>query len=113
MIAPVIDPTNGKACMLNLSEVTFIQLGENRRDLFFGTKGNSPRLVRSVQEMAAAVDGTDFMRVDQNMIVNLNRATYDYNEYKLLFEPAGIDNLTSCHVSRDNRAKVKKWFLTY
>jgi len=114
MQAPVIGKADDHALMLELADVTFIQLGENRRELLFATQSNTMRLVRSVQEMAAALDGTDFIRVNQNIIVNMNRVTrYDYNEYDLLFEPAGLEQQSSCQVSRDNRSKVRKWFATY
>lgn len=114
MQAPVIGLAKEPAFILDLSDVTFIQLGENRRELHFATYNNTLRLVRSIKEMAAALDGTDFLRVDQDIIVNMERVIrYDYGEYTLLFEPSGIDQQSSCRVSRDNRAKVRKWFATY
>ena len=114
MHVPVVDPLSGKAFLLDDSDVFFIRLGSNRRDIFFVTKDNALRLVRSIQEMSAALDGTGFLRVDKNIIVNLERAKYDYEGYKLRFDrPVGIYRVESCHVSRENRAKVRKWFVTY
>ena len=113
MQAPVVDLAKNNAFMLDFSDVTFIRLGGNRRDILFATYNNTLRLVRSIQELSASVDGTDFIRVNQDIIVNMKRATYDYDEHKLLFAPSGLLQLSSCQVSRDNRAKVRKWFVTY
>lgn len=114
MQVPVIDPLEGNAFLLDSSEIIFTRLGANRRDLLFGTESNTLRLVRSIQEMDKALSGTDFLRVDQDIIVNMDRAIkYNHNEYTLLFEPSGSEQISSCHVSRDNRKKVKKWFMTY
>lgn len=113
MQAPVVGSSKESAFMLDFSDVTFIQLGDNRRDLLLATRDYTWRLVRSIQEMAAAVDGTDFIRVNQDIIINMERAKYDYNEHQLLFEPSGSEQISSCLVSRDNRTKVKKWFTTY
>ena len=113
MQAPVVSYSKESAFMLDFSDVTFIQLGDNRRDILLATYDTTLRLVRSIQEMAAAVDGSDFIRVNQDIIVNMERARYDYDEHQLLFHPSGSDQISSCQVSRDNRAKVRKWFTTY
>lgn len=114
MHAPVVDLSSKSAFMLDLSEATFIHLGTNRRDLLFARQSSTLRLVRNIQEMAAALDGTDFLRADQDLIVNMEMAIgYNRKEYTLSFEPSGSEQISSCHVSRDNRAKVKKWFMTY
>lgn len=114
MQAPVIDTPTKSAFMLDFSEVTFIHLGANRRDLLFAIQSNTLRLVRNIQEMDKALDGTDFIRVNQDIIVNMKRAIkYNPEEYTLLFEPSGSEKISSCPVSRENRPKVKKWFMTY
>lgn len=114
MQAPVIDLSTDHALMLDLADVTFVRLGENRRDLLFATHNNTLRLVRSIQELTASLEGSEFLRVNQNIIVNMERAIrYDYKEYELIFETSGADHTESCPVSRDNRAKVRKWFMEY
>ncbi|RCW44271.1 LytTR family transcriptional regulator DNA-binding domain-containing protein [Paenibacillus prosopidis] len=113
MQAPVIDTSIKNAFMLDMSEATFIHLGANRRDLLFARQSSTLRLVRNIQEMSAALDGTDFLRVNQDIIVNMKRAKYNPKEYTLSFDPSGSEQISSCYVSRDNRSKVKKWFMTY
>ena len=113
MQAPVIDTSKKTAFMLDLSEVTFIHLGANKRDLLFARQSSTLRLVRNMQEIDKALSGTDFLKVNQDIIVNMKRAKYNPEEYTLLFAPSGSEQTSSCFVSRPNRSKVKKWFVTY
>lgn len=114
MRVPVIDPLEGSAFLLDSSKIIFNRLGANRRDLLFATETNTLRLVRNIKEMDKALSGTDFLRVDQDIIINMDRAiSYNPKEHTLFFETAGLEKISSCHVSRDNRNKVKEWFMTY
>lgn len=115
MQAPVFDTSKKNAFMLDFSEVSFIDLGDNRRDLLFSTQSNTLRLVRNMQEMDKALDGTDFLKVNQYIIVNMKQALkFDPKEELILFKtPAGLKQISSCPVSRPNIPKVKKWFMTY
>jgi DNA-binding LytR/AlgR family response regulator len=65
-------------------------------------------MVSSIQDLEEALTDTNFMRVDQNIIVNTAYIEgYDFSKNWLYFETAGEDRTEYCYVSRENRTKVK------
>jgi Response regulator of the LytR/AlgR family len=106
MQAPVA--SNDQSLFLGLESVTYITL--SGRNLMFVTKDRSYRLVRSMSEIADALSGSQFVRVDQNVIVNMDRARkYDSRNRILYFEPSGEDQINSTYVSVRNEKIVSKY----
>lgn len=109
MQAPVV-AEKGTGFFLDMSNTTFIRWDKANKDVVFGTPMNTYRIARSVQDMAAALSGTYMVRVEQTIIVNMNRVRrYDKKNHILHFETAGSEQMDSCYVSRSYRKNVLEY----
>lgn len=106
MLAPVLS-SKDKAFFIDLSEVTFIYRGEGR-DIWFVTPTETHRLVRTIGELESAFEESQFVRIEKNIILNLDRITgYDFKANEVYFDPSGPDQMDHHYVSRENRTLVK------
>lgn len=105
MYVPVVRESHSPF-FLDLSELIFIK--REQKNIWFATKSHSYRMVSSIKDLDEALNDTNFMRVNQDIIVNKDYIEgYDFTQNRLYFESAGEDGTEYCYVSRENQTKTK------
>lgn len=109
MQAPVVSISSKEASFINLADVTVIKWDKIIKNVVFMPPFVTYRIARSTQDMAGALEPSEFLRVDQNVIINMTRAVnYDKKKHILHFQAAGEDNMDWCYVSEANRPTVRE-----
>lgn len=105
MLAPVIS-SDDHAFFIDLKDVTYIYRGENR-DIWIVTHTGIFRLIRTIGELEIVFQGSRFLRIDKEMILNMDRVTNFNHELDVVyFEPSGPDKKYFHNVARARRDEV-------
>lgn len=112
MQIPVIQ--DGKAFFLELDTISSITMDTKNRDFILTPIVDSSvsRSVRSLKEMAEAVEQSEqgaLARINQNIIMNME-CIVDYDWVNHIVHYSELGGVSSHQVSRDNQAKVQRYF---